>query len=95
MANHNKSLAALCSCLRGELPKNVDWFSLIGLANDTLTTPVLMAFVDRFQNEIPPQVRNYVREIYVRNQQRNQRLSYQLGEALRALNGIGVTTVLL
>jgi Uncharacterised nucleotidyltransferase len=95
MANHNKSLAALCSCLRGELPKNVDWVSLIGLANDTLTTPALMNFVDRFQNEIPPHVRNYVREIYVRNQQRNQRLSNQLGEALRALNGIGVTPVLL
>ena len=58
MANHKKSLAALCSCLRGELPKNVDWVSLIGLANDTLTTPGLMTFVDHFQHEIPPPVRN-------------------------------------
>ena len=51
MANHKKSLAALCSCLRGELPKNVDWVSLIGLANDTLTTPGLMTLVDHFQHE--------------------------------------------
>jgi Uncharacterised nucleotidyltransferase len=95
MANHNKSLAALCSCLRGEAPKNIDWFSLIGLANDTLTTPALMSFVDRFENVIPPHVRDYIREMFVRNQLRNQRLSNQLGEALMALNGVGVTPVLL
>ena len=95
MANHKKSLAALCSCLRGGLPKNVDWVSLIGLANDTLTTPGLMTLVDHFQHEIPPPVRNYVREISVRNQERNQRLFNQLSDALRALNGVGVTPVLL
>ena len=95
MANHKKSLTALCSCLRGEMPRNVDWVSLIGLANDTLTTPGLMSFVDHFQHEIPPHVRNYVRELSVRNQKRNQRLFNQLSDALRALNGVGVTPVLL
>jgi hypothetical protein len=95
MANHNKSLAALCSLLRGEPPKNIDWFSLIGLANETLTTPALMPFVDRFENEIPPDVRDYIREMFVRNQHRNQRLSNQLNDALMALNVVGVTPVLL
>jgi hypothetical protein len=95
MANHNRSLAVLCPCLRGELPKNIDWFSLIGLANDTLTTPALMSFVSRFDNEIPTDVSDYIREMFVRNQYRNQLLSNQLGEALMALNKVGVTPVLL
>ena len=95
MANHSKSLSALCSCFRGEAPKNIDWISLIGVANDTLTTPALIDFVNRFGDDIPPDVKGYVREMSVRNQDRNQRLSDQLGEALIALNAIGVTPVLL
>jgi hypothetical protein len=54
-----------------------------------------MTFVDHFQHEIPPPVRNYVRELSARNQERNQRLFNQLSDALRALNGVGVTPVLL
>src|SRR5262245_45067770 len=95
MPNYNRSLIDLCRCLRGELPKNNDWFSLIGLANQTLTTPALMTLVDRFGNELPPDVHHYLREMFVRNQCRNQRLSDQLGEALVALNEAGVTPVLL
>jgi hypothetical protein len=76
------------------LPKNIDWLSLIGLANDTLTTPALMTIVRRFDNEIPPDVKDYVREVFVRTQERNQRLSAQLSEALIALNAIGVRPVL-
>jgi hypothetical protein len=95
MTNHSRSLIALCKFLRGELPKNVDWASLIGLANETLTTPALMHSVDRFANEIPPDVSEYVREMFVRNQDRNRRLSDQLSEAVIALNEVGVTPVLL
>jgi hypothetical protein len=95
MANHNKSLAALCRCLRGEAPKNINWFSLIGVANDTLTTPALMSFVGRFDDEIPSDVSDYIREMFVRNQYRNQCLFNQLSEALMALNEVGVTPVLL
>jgi hypothetical protein len=89
MANHNRSLIDLCACLRGELPKNIDWVSLIGLANQTLTTPALMTLVNRFGDDIPPDVHHYIWEMFVRNQYRNQRLSDQLGEALMALNEAG------
>jgi hypothetical protein len=95
MANHNSSLIDLCTCLRGELPKNIDWVSLIGLANQTLTTPALMTLVNRFGDDIPPDVHHYIWEMFVRNQYRNQRLSDQLGEVLMALNEAGVTPVLL
>jgi hypothetical protein len=95
MRNHSRSLIALCKCLRGELPKNVDWVSLIGLANETLTTPALMHSVGRFDNEIPSDVSHYVREMFVRNQYRNQHLCDQLSEAVMALNKVGVTPVLL
>jgi hypothetical protein len=95
MTNHGSSLIALCKFLRGELPKEVDWVSLIGLANETLTTPALMKSVERFGNKIPRDVSEYVREMVVRNQDRNRRLSDQLGEAVTALNKVGVTPVLL
>ena len=95
MATHNTSLIALCSCLRGEPPPHIDWPSLIGLANDTLTTPALMSFVERCPEHIPHEARQYIREIWVRNQHRNKRLSSQLLEAVQALNKVGITPVLM
>jgi hypothetical protein len=95
MTRHSSRLIALCKFLRGELPKDVDWVSLIGLANETLTTPALLHSVERFGSEIPPDVCEYVREVVGRNRERNRHLSNQMREAVTALNKVGVTPVLL
>ena len=95
MPARNTSLIALCSCLRGEPPPHIDWPSLIALANDTLTTPALMSIVERCPEHIPHDARQYIREMWVRNQHRNERLSSQLLEAVNALNKVGITPVLM
>jgi hypothetical protein len=69
--------------------------SLLGLANETLTTPALMEFVTQFKDQIPEDVRLYVREIFERNLARNDRLAAQLTETVAAINDRGVTPVLL
>ncbi len=81
--------------LPGEVPDHPDWMSLISLANQTLTTPALMDIVERYPESIPPDVRQYVVEIFERNVVRNGRLSTQLAEALKALNQEEITPVLL
>ena len=69
--------------------------SLLGLANETLTTPALMEFVTRFKGEIPEDVCLYIREMFERNVARNDRLAAQLSETVAAMNDRGVTPVLL
>jgi hypothetical protein len=69
--------------------------SLISLANQTLTTPALMDIIERHPESIPPDVRQYVVEIFERNVVRNGRLATQLAEALKALNQEEITPVLL
>ena len=95
MAKHSRSLIQLCECFRGCVPKHADWMSLLGLANETLTTPALMHFVTRFKNQIPEDVCLYVREMFERNVARNDRLAAQLTETVAAINDRGVTPVLL
>ena len=95
MAIHSSALLSLCRCLRGVLPSDPDWFAILGLANETLTTPALIDFVNRFQQSLPEEVGAYVREIHRRNEVRNQRLTAQLTEAVVALNNREVTPVLL
>lgn len=94
MAAHSSALTGLCECLGGTLPERVDWVSLIGLANQTLTTPALIDLVCRFEREIPQDVCAYVRDIHQRNLDRNDRLAAQLAEAVAAINERGVTPVL-
>lgn len=84
----------MCQCLQGSLPKTIDWMSVISLANETLITPALQGVVERFPDEIPEDVRQYLQEIFTRNLTRNDRLTEQLAEAVAALNGNGVTPVL-
>jgi hypothetical protein len=69
--------------------------SLLGLANETLTTPALMEFVTRFKDQIPEDVGLYIREMFERNVARNDRLADQLTETVAAINDRGVTPVLL
>lgn len=95
MARHSAALTSLCNCLRGLPPVEVEWTSVIGLANQTLTTPALIDFVDQFAPVLPEDVCTYIRQIYRRNVLRNERLAGQLEEAVIAMNGQGVTPVLL
>jgi hypothetical protein len=95
MVNHSRSLIELCECLRGSVPKRADWTSLIGLANQTLTTPALMEFAARFKDQIPEDVYLYIREMFDRNMARNDRLAAQLAETVAAINDRGVTPILL
>lgn len=95
MARHSAALTSLCNCLRGLPPVDVEWTSVIGLANQTLTTPALIDFVEQFASVLPEDVCAYIRQIYRRNVLRNDRLAGQLEEAVVAMNSQGVTPVLL
>lgn len=95
MGSQHTPFLDLCQCFRGEVPDDADWMSLISVANQTLTTPALMDIIERYPESIPPDVRQYVLEIFERNVVRNARLSTQLTEALSALNEEKITPVLL
>jgi Uncharacterised nucleotidyltransferase len=95
MVNHSRALTQLCACFRGSVPRDADWMSLLGLANQTLTTPALMEFATRFKDRIPVDVHNYIREMFERNVARNDRLAAQLAEIVAAINDQRVTPVLL
>jgi hypothetical protein len=69
--------------------------SLLGLANQTLTTPALKEFAFRSKEQIPDDVYLYISEIFERNVERNVRLAAQLGDTLAAINDRGVIPVLL
>lgn len=95
MTRHSAALMSLCKCLRGMPPVDVEWTSVIGLANQTLTTPALIDFVDQFASMLPEDVCTYIRQIHRRNVLRNNRLVAQLEEAVVAMNGQGITPILL
>ena len=95
MARHSAALTSLCSCLRGMPPVDIEWTSVIGLANQTLTTPALIDFVDQFGAMLPEDVCTYVGQIHRRNVLRNNRLLAQLEEAVVAMNGLGITPIML
>ncbi|PJG51837.1 hypothetical protein CVM73_28840 [Bradyrhizobium forestalis] len=76
-------------------PVDVEWTSVIGLANQTLTTPALIDFVDKFASMLPDDVCTYIRHIHRRNVLRNNRLVAQLEEAVVAMNGMGITPIML
>lgn len=95
MARHSSALTSLCNCLRGLPPVDIDWTSVIGLANQTLTTPALIDFVDKYARMLPEDVCTYIRHIHRRNVLRNNRLVAQLEEAVVAMNRHSITPILL
>ncbi|BBO05393.1 MULTISPECIES: nucleotidyltransferase family protein [Bradyrhizobium] len=95
MARHSAALTSLCNCLQGMPPVDVEWTSVIGLANQTLTTPALIDFVDKFAPVLSEDVCGYIRQIHGRNVLRNNRLVAQLEEAVVAMNDLGITPIML
>src|ERR1700743_829752 len=95
MVSYSPALPDLCACFRGEVPKRADWLSIIGLANQTLTTSALMDVAVRFESEVPDDARRYIQFIFERNVIRNNRLTTQLVETVETLNERGIVPTLL
>lgn len=94
MARRRAPFQCLCDCLRGSPPDDVDWMSVIDLANQTLTTPALKDAVEHFPKKVPQDAARYINEMFERNLARNDRLSAQLSEALAALNNRKIMPIL-
>lgn len=95
--NRASDIRCLAHCLQGHFPDHVEWDAVIALANESLTITNLASAVRRHAEpeKIDPQVRDYLSEIYARNEQRNARFYDQLGQAAVCLNGVGVAPVLM
>ncbi len=94
MAGSSHTFQVLCACLRQDPPLAPDWIALIALANHTLTTPALINFVRSHRASVPENVAGYIEELHGRNAIRNDRLGYQLEEAVIALNNAGIVPIL-
>jgi len=94
MPANSTAFDQLCSCLRGAAPSHADWFSVIELANRTLTTTALKPLVASDRN-VPADVAAYVNHLFGRNLIRNARLETQLTEFVTALNEDSIIPVLL
>jgi hypothetical protein len=64
MSSHSRALPDLFACFRGTVPQHADWMALLGLANQTLTTPALIEMTERSTDHIPADVRRYVRDMF-------------------------------
>ena len=94
MGRRKRNLEALVAALRGEVPaRDCDWMEIVASANRCLVTPALAASLRG--KAIPPDAGQYLALILERNTERNLRLKGQIAEAAQALNGIGVTPVML
>jgi hypothetical protein len=95
MTSHSRTFTDLFACFRGTVAPDTDWMALLALANQTLTTTALIEVTERCTNQIPDDVRGYVREMFDRNVMRNDRLAAQLSETVAALNSRDITPILL
>jgi Uncharacterised nucleotidyltransferase len=92
-----QALHSLASCLRGDVPSDIDWVATVALANESMTTTNLAVRVldERHFGSLPEDVGIFLSDVLARNKSRNTRLLSQLKESVRALNGAGITPVLL
>ena len=79
MAGRSSALISLRDCLRGRSEQ----VSLLGLADETLTTPSLIGIVDWLEQRIFGDVCAYVHDICWRNATRNELEE----ESPRSVNG--------
>lgn len=89
-----QAIADLRMAIRsGMLP----WEVTVGLANDHLLTPALWVMLNRkgLTEELPDELRDYLRELHKLSKERNTHLQAQLLEAIQQLNSIEIVPVLL
>ena len=89
-----ESVSALRTAIRSaQLP----WEAVVNLANDHLLTPALWVVLKRknLSDELPDELRDYLRELHQLSRERNAKLQTQLLEAIRELNRIDISPVLL
>ena len=89
-----ESISTLRTAIRsGQLP----WEAVVNLANNHLLTPALWVVLKQknLSDELPDELRDYLRELHQLSRQRNAKLQTQLLEAVRELNRIDISPVLL
>ena len=97
MRHRGNGLDALIDGLRGVASNEVDWQSVIALANHALLTPALCASLAETGqlDRLPGDVREYLEFVHNLNRDRNLRLRAQLAEAVATLNRCGIVPMLL
>jgi len=89
-----ESIAALrTEILSGQL----SWEAVVSLANGQLVTPALWAALKKkgLTEELPVELHDYLEELHQLNVERNAHLQTQLLEAVKKLNSINISPVLL
>ena len=82
------SLRLVTSLFEGNVPQEVEWPTVLEIANRGWLVPALYVSLKRngLLAEIPDKVRHYLAFLHDRNHERNRRLRSQLLEAIIALN---------
>ena len=89
-----ESIAALRTAIHSE---QMPWEAVVSLANNHLLTPAMWVVLTKknLTDELPDELRDYLRELHQLSKERNAQLRVQLLEAVRQLNRIDITPVLL
>ena len=89
-----ESIAALRTAIHSE---QLPWEAVVSLANNHLLTPAMWVVLTKknLTDELPDEPRDYLRELHQLSKERNAKLRVQLLEAVRQLNRIDITPVLL
>lgn len=92
-----RQLRTLFRLLAGDAPADVDWMSVLALANETLVTPQIYSAALRTDHllSLPADVRVFLHEVWRRNRERNRRLFGQLDVAVAVLNSAHIVPTLL
>lgn len=90
-----RTLGQLTACLQEKPADDCDWAAVVGLANQSLITPQLAASLASARSPVPEHVTSFLQDVQDRNRVRNARIWTQLTDAVRALNNVGITPVLL